>query len=236
MEVVKNGQKAEKKPTNEQLQRRIKNAVVFVERDKDTKSVYFTDKGLRITVTIDNAVLETFAHRHVFNAISPSGKISRPYLYLKQFLTAALENDCIVTLADGGKAYSYARLFSVLKDKEDKTEYNICWYADLWMFNIFAPLFEIDETEAGSFLVYERYMHNIARNSVLLEEHKEDVTNKQYVDAVMEQEKSFLEGLDESVILKAKTDEERIKEEMEAIQKDAEEKAMEEQANGLRQE
>ena len=231
MEVLKKGQKAEKKPTNAQLSRRIQNAIVFVEKDKETKSIYFDDKGVRITITMDYAVIETDYHRHVFSAITANG-ISRPYLYSRQFVDIAFENDCIVTNENGEQHRSYAKLFEVLKEKEDKTQYNICWFADIWMFNIFAPLYEIDNTEASSFLVYERYMHNIARNSFLLDEHKEDVTNKQFVDAIIEKEKSFLEGVEDTVILKGKSDEERMKEELEALQKDAEEKLMEEQANG----
>lgn len=235
MEVLKKGQKTEKKPTNAQLSRRIQNAVVLVEKDKDTKSIYFDDKGVRITITMDYAVIETGYHRHVFSAITANG-ISRPYLYTRQFVDIALENDCIVTNNNGEQFRSYAKLFDVLKEKEDKTQYNICWLVDIWMFCIWSPLFEIDNTEASSFLVYERYMHNIARNSFLLDEHKEDVTNKQFVDTIIEKEKSFIEGVDETVILKGKSDEERMKEELEALQKDAEEKVMEEQANGLQQE
>lgn len=235
MEVLKKGQKADKKPTNAQLQRRIQNAVVFVEKDNATKSIYFDDKGVRITITMDYAVIETGYHRHVFSAITANG-VSRPYLYTRQFVDIALENDCIVTNDKGEQFRSYAKLFEVLKEKEDKTQYNICWFVDIWMFNIFEPLYEIDNTEASSFLVYERYMHNIARNSFLLDEHKEDVTNKQFVDAIIEKEKSFLEGVEDTVILKGKSDEERMKEELEALQKDAEEKVMEEQANGLQQE
>lgn len=232
MEVVKKGQKLDKKPTNAQLSRRIQNAVVFVEKDKETKSIFFDDKGVRITITMDFAVIETGAHRHVFDAIMSNGTISRPYIYARQFVDIALENDCVVTNDKGEQFRSYAKLFEVLKEKEDKTQYNICWFVDLWMFNIFAPLYEIDETQAGSFLVYERYMHNIARNSFLLDEHKEDVTNKQFVDAIIEKEKSFLEGVEETVILKGKSDEERMNEELEALQKDTEEKLIEEQANG----
>jgi len=231
MEVLKKGQNGDKKPTNAQLQRRIQNAVVIVEKDKDTKSLYFDDKGVRLTVTMDYAVIETGFHRHVFSAITANG-VSRPYLYTRQFVDIALENDCMVTNDKGEQFRSYAKLFEVLKEKEDKTQYNICWFVDIWMFNIFAPLYEIDNTEASSFIVYERYMHNMARNSFLLDEHKEDVTNKQFVDAIIEKEKSFLEGVEDTVILKGKSDEERMKEELEALQKDAEEKVMEEQANG----
>lgn len=231
MEIAKAGQKQAKKPTNAQLQRRIDNAVIHVDKTKDTKSIFFSDKGLRITVTGEYAIIETSSHRHVFDFITGSGNVSRPYIYTNRFIDMAFANDCSSVSEDGIKFYSYGKLMKVLREKEDKTEYNIAWFVDLWMFNLYSPLFEIDETTAGAFLVYERYIHNIARNRFLLEEHKEDVTNLQFFNNVIELEKSFIQGITEEVILKGKSDEERLSEEMEALQRDAEEKVMEEQVN-----
>jgi hypothetical protein len=70
----------------------------------------------------------------------------------KRFIELALENDCTVKDDKGVVRHSYAKLISVLKDKENKTEYNICWYIDLWLNNIFSPLYSIDETEIASSL------------------------------------------------------------------------------------
>lgn len=231
MEVVKKGQKVDKKPTNAQLSRRIQNAVVLVEKDKDTKSIFFDDKGLRLTITMDYAIIETGAHRHIFDFITPSGNVSRPYIYTKRFVEIADENDCIIEDRQGNKLRSYAKLFDVLKKKDDNADYNMCWLIDKWFYNLFQPLYEIDETIVGTFLVYERYIHNIARQTFLLSEHKEDVTNKQFVDAIIENEKSFLEDMIEDVVLEAKSDEKRMQEEIDAIQKNADEKLMEEQVD-----
>lgn len=208
-----------KKPTAAQLERRLNNAIIHVDKTKYTKSVYFDDKGLRLTVdtTQGVALVETNYHRHVFFNITAQG-YSRPFMYIMRFVDIALNNDCTTKDENGDTTRSLARLFDVLKAKEDQTEYRIAWFCDLWFFNIFSPLYEIDETEAGSFLVYERYMHNIARQSFLLDEHKEDVTNKMFVNTVLDIEKSFLENLDESVIIKGRTDEERMQEEIDAIQ------------------
>jgi hypothetical protein len=235
MEVLKKGQKGDKKPTNAQLSRRIQNAVVIVEKDKDTKSIRFDDKGVRLTITMDYAVIETGFHRHVFSAITSSG-VSRPYLYTRQFIDIALENDCMVTNDKGEQYRSYAKLFEVLKEKEDKTQYNIATYFDWWAFIIFDGLYSIGEGEASSWIVYFKYMCSIATNHILLEEHKEDVSNKQFVKRFVDLINEFTNGIDEITILHALSDEERMKEEIEALQKDADEKFMEEQANGLQQE
>lgn len=200
-----------KKPTNAQLQRRLTNAIVHVDKTKDTKEIYFQDKGLHLVVNEDYAVIETNYHRHVYNNVT-SGGVSRPYLYTQRFIEIALDNDCKV---EG--AYSYAKLFETLKGKEKKDEYNIAWYYDLFLNNIFAPLYSIDESVAGSFLVYEDYLHNVARNAVVLSEKTEPMTNKQFFDKVIENMKSYVEGMEEHVVFEKKTDEERMKETIEAL-------------------
>ena len=108
-------------------------------------------------------------------------------------------------------------------------EYNLCWYIDLWLSNIFTPLFDIDESEANSFIVYEQYVHNMARMQAILKEKTEDMTNLQYIDEVLTSERKFVEGLQESVIFKKKTDEERKQEEIDALGDALAERTIEEQ-------
>ena len=201
-----------KKETKAQLERRMKNALVFVPRDKDTLGIFFDDKGVRLEVTQDVCVISTSFHRHVFSAITPSG-YSRPYLYTKRIIEIALENDCVV-----GNGYSFSRLLEVLNGKEDKTEYNIVVYYSWWLMVIFDGLYSISEDEVSSWLVYFKYINIIATNSILLEEHKEDVTNKQFVEQFISRIKEFTDGVDERVLFHALSDEERINQEIEAIQ------------------
>lgn len=89
-------------------------------------------------------------------------------------------------------------------------------FVDWWLFNIFQPLYSIGETEAESFLVYESYIHNIARNAILLSEKNEDVTNKQFIGRIIENMKEYTDDMEEHVIFPKKSDEEVAKENMEA--------------------
>lgn len=208
-----------KQMTKAQMQRRIEQSPLHLNRTRDFKTIYFDDKGLRLSCD-DNegyCLIETSAHTHVFRSVTVAG-VSRPYLYTKRFIEFALENDCTVKDDKGVVRHSYSKLISVLKNKEDKTEYNMCWYIDLWLFNIFSPLYSIDETEIASFLVYEQYLHNVARSQVILSEHTEDMTNLQFVDALIDNEKKYLEGMKEAVIIHKKTDEEKTQEEVAALQ------------------
>ena len=218
----------QKKPTNAQLQKRIANALIHIDRTKDTESIFFVDKGLRLTVNEDYAIIATGFHRHVFNNFTSSG-ISRPYLYTKRVIEIANENIVAVETEDG---YSFAKLLEVLKAKEDKSEYNIVTYYEWFVFNCFQPLYSIGESEVESFLVYEAYLHNIARQSVLLSEKKEDMTNKEFFNEVIKNMQGFIEGVDERVIFHKMTDEEMAQANIEAIQEQEQEQAMEAQING----
>ena len=219
-----------KKPTNAQLQKRIRDAVVHIDMTKDTKSIYFSDKGVRLVADNDGCVIETGYHRHVFSNITSSG-LSRPWLYTKRVIDIALETAVTKSIkVDGG--YSFTRLLEELNKKEDKIEYNIVYMYSWYLFCIFQPLYGIGEDEVTTFMLYEDYMHSIARNSVLLEERSEDVTNKQFVEKTLEKLREVTDGLQEAVLLHKKSDEEIVKEEMEAVMATEQERAMEAQING----
>lgn len=217
----------EKKLTNGQLERRLKNALLHIDKTSDTKSIYFDDKGLRLTATEDFAIIETSFHRHVFNSVTSQG-ISRPYLYTQRFIEIALSNDCLVKDEKGNITRSYNKLMSVLKEKEDKTEFNVCWYTDLWFNVIFHNLYSIGETEIESFLVYESYLHNLARNKIILSEKTEDITNKSFIEQIGKELVEFTKDVDEHVVFPKKTDEERKKEEIDALGEIAAEKSINE--------
>ena len=222
-------EKSNSKLTNGQLLRRLKNAVVHIDKDKSYQSVYWSDKGLRLETTDEYCVISTGFHRHIFNAFNSAQGISRPYLYTKRVIEIANENLKDIEV-DGG--YSFQKLLEVLKAKEDKSEYNIVTYYDWFVFNCFQPLYSIGESEVESFLVYEMYLHNIARQAVLLSEKKEDVTNKMFFDEVIKNMQDFIKGVDERVIFHKMSDEEMAQANIEALAQNEQEQAMEAQING----
>ena len=215
------------KPTNGQLQRRIEKSPLHLERTKDTISFYFDDKGVRLTAddTEGYALIATNYHTHVFSNYTASG-MSRPFIYTKRLIEIARDNDC-----ETENGHSFTKLLETLKKKDDQTEYNIVTYIDWWITNCFQPLYSIGETEVESFLVYEDYIHNIARNAILLSEKTEDITNKQFVDKLVEYIKSFTDGIEERVIFHKKTDEEIMQENIAAIQEQESEDYLNTQAN-----
>lgn len=220
------------KQSHAQLVKRIQRAVVLVDRTKDTKDFYFGDKGLRITINEENAVISTNYHKHVFSRWTASGE-SKPYIYTQFVLNIVLGNqdDCIVEL-NGEKQYSYKRLMDVFKDKEDKqTEYLILHYYQMWLFNIFNPLYSISESEKSMFVVYLDYVFNIVKNEQLLSEHTDDVTNKQFIENVCLKMKDITSDITERVVFKKMTDEEFAQKEMEAMQEQENEQILENKLN-----
>ena len=205
-----------KSPSKEQLSRRIQRSPLHLERTKDTSSVYYSDKGLRLTVddTEGYALVETNFHTHVFYRYTASG-FSSPYIYIADFVSMTTEHEKDITTEQG---VSYARLFEVLKAQEDQAQYNIARYVDWWLYNIFAPLYEIGESNAAWFLVYETYLHNIARNYITLDEHKEDMTTNGFLRALRDKIAELTEGTPDEVLFAKKTDEERMREEMDALE------------------
>ena len=217
-----------KKLTNAQMQKRIENAIVFVPKTKDTVSIFFSDKGVRLIADNDGCVIETNYHRHVFSNITAAG-VSRPWIYTKRVIEIANENIEAIKTESG---YSFQKLLEVLKAKEDKSEYNIVTFVDWWLMVIFDGLYSIGESEIESFLVYFKYIGIIATNSILLDEHKEDMTNKQFIQKFFDNIKDFTDNLTENILFPKKTDDERIKEEVEAIAQTEQEQAMEAQMDG----
>lgn len=200
-----------KKQTKAQIERKIQNAIVFVPKDKDTQTIFFSDKGLRLTTTADTAIIETGYHRHVFSYFTASG-VSRPYLYVKLLIDLANEHNCKVE--DG---YSFERLKDVLKEKNDNN-YPVVTYIGWWLFNIFQPLYTIGETEIESFLVYESFIHNISCQSIILSEAEKDVTNKEFIDKVINSIKDLSSNIEERLLIVKHSDDDIIKENVEAIQ------------------
>ena len=212
-----------KKPTKSELERRIKNALVFVPKDKDYQSVYFADKGLKLEVTQEHTIISTTYHKHVFDNITSSG-ISRPYIYTRRFIEIALDADCTYTDDNGYKFHSYQKLMNELKaDKDKQTEYNIAYYCDLWFFNLFNPLYSIDGNNASAFIVFLDYICNVAKNSIILDEHTESMTNKQFLDKYIGLIMDFTKTMQEEIIFEKKTDDELMQESIDALQEQEQE-------------
>lgn len=216
-----------KKPTNAQLTSRIKNSPLHLDRTADTKSIYFSDKGLRLTYDDKEmyTLIATNYHTHVFNNFNGDG-VSAPYMFTKRVveimtdLIAEIENGKIEGVKKEdvfGNGYQFETLKNILEGKEDKTDYYVVSLYGQYLFNIFMPLYSIGLGRVESFMVYEDFMHNVARNSILLSEKTDDMTNKEFIKSVYAEIKKFTDDVEEYVLFPKKSDEEVMKENIDAI-------------------
>lgn len=227
-----------KKMTNAQLEKRLRNAVLHIDRTKDTKQVFFDDRGLRVVVNEDWACIGCGNYTITFRVITPSG-ISTQYTFLKRFLDVALANESRYTIKDakGNPFRSYALFIKTLEKEhadgnDPENDYLWLWYVDKWIFNYECQLASLGESPAQSFATYEQYMHNAACSHVFLSEKTEDMTNHQYVANVIAKLQQYMEGVSENIIFAAQTDDEKAQAEIAALNEQQTEKTMEEQANG----
>lgn len=200
-----------KQKTKLQLEKSIHNAVVFIPKDKETTSIFFSDKGLRLTTTKDHVVIETTWHRHVYENITSAG-VSRPFLYTRRVIELASSNDC-----QTHEGYSFAKLLEVLKEK-DEYNYNMVVYYEWWIALLHSNLYTIGEDMLSCWLVYFKYVAMLSTASIMFREHKTDLTNKQFVELFKKEIDTLMDGLDENIVIHALSDEERAKKEVEAIQ------------------
>ena len=87
----------QKKPTKKQLEKKLNEATVFV--DKAEKSIYLTDIGVGIYITKFQTVLSTNFHRHVWENINSVG-YSGVYRFLNAFVDICLNNLGDITYKD----------------------------------------------------------------------------------------------------------------------------------------
>lgn len=227
--MAQKGFKQEKKPTAAQLERRLINAVMHIDRTSNTREIYFSDKGLRLVDCEEHVLIQTGFHTHVFSKVTSSG-YSRPALYVSRLIDIALGDVEYGEASKEDKNYSYKKLFDVLKAKDDKTQYNIAMYVNWWLEIVFAPLYAIDENAASQFNVYFKYLNHIATQHIFLSEHKDGLTNKQFVKEHDELMDEFLKNIEESPIFEPMSDEQRVKQEMEAMQQQEAEEAVQTQS------
>jgi len=63
----------QKKTTRAQLEKRIKDAQLIVDKGKNYKAIYFADRGIGIYICKDYVVSTTNFHQHVWNRINSAG-------------------------------------------------------------------------------------------------------------------------------------------------------------------
>lgn len=113
----------QKKATRAQLEKRIDNALLIIDKGKEFKSIYLGDIGIGVYITKDYAIMTSNFHQHIWNRFNGKG-YNKPYIYLDRFVNLSNEhiNEIGRKNIKGELFYSLSKLkaISTLRDEEKR--------------------------------------------------------------------------------------------------------------------
>jgi len=144
----------QKKATRAQLQKKIDNAQIFI--DKAQKSIYFGDIGTGIYICKDDVIVRTNFHSHIWRKII-SSNFSFPCMFLEQLVDIA--NGHIKDIEDknpkGEIYYSFDKLKSIETLTEEEHEIIIRVY--MFLYSINSTIFSIGYDDISCSLLLMNY-------------------------------------------------------------------------------
>jgi len=163
-------------PSKAQLEKRIKNAQLIVDKGSDYKAFFFGDRGIGIYVCEDYTITSTLSHQHVWNNITSSG-FSNPYGYLKRFVEIANENKDNIVLKDkeGNPYYSIDKLTSLASLSNE--DHLLCVMCDRFICINESSVYDIGNDSVTVSALMLGYMHFLAKaNAYMDTEEDKDYT------------------------------------------------------------
>lgn len=217
----------EKKPTNAQLQKRLKNAVLHVDKTKAYRAVMFADRNLKIEIEDEMAIVSRLSYSLCFNKVVAGG-YSRIYMVLANIVDMVQRYDCTKESEKVGKFISYWKLWDAVREKEaqqgDLGVFTVfsCWF-DVLQSTLFLCPEKADETFAlNSIYVLNTYVHG-----VLAKPYDKDMTNKELMIEISNEVNEYIAQMgDEYVVLHKETKEEQEQATADALAEEQTEQAL----------
>jgi len=168
----------QKKPTKKQLEKKLNEATVFV--DKAEKSIYLADIGVGIYITKFQTVLSTDFHRHVWENINSAG-YSGVYMYINSFLDIALSHlDDIKGKTDKGELYySFGKLKGCSLLENEKAIIN---KVEMFIYSVNDGLYSIgSNNDATGIMLYLDYLYTMSKAALVSELPNENILVNTFV-------------------------------------------------------
>jgi hypothetical protein len=222
----------EKKPTNAQLQKRLKNAVLHIDKTKAYRAVMFADRNLKIEIEEDVAIISRLSYSLCFNKVVAGG-YSRVYMILANVVDMVKRYDCIKENDKVGKFTSYWKLWDAVREKEAQQ-------GDLGVFTVFSCWFDVlqstlflcPEKSDEMFALNSIYVLNTYVHEVLSKPYDKDMTNKELSIEISKLFNQYIAEMgEEQVVLHKETKEEQEQAIADAMAADEVEQNLEEQAD-----
>lgn len=162
----------QKKATRAQLQKKIDNAQIFIE--KSQKSIYFGDIGIGIYICKDEVIARTNFHSHIWEKIT-SSNFSSPCIFLEQLVNIA--NEHIKDIEDknpkGEIYYSFGKLKSI--NTLTTAEKNLIMLVEYFLYTINEPVFSIGADELSVTKLLMNYILFLAKSQIILDANEGDI-------------------------------------------------------------
>ena len=225
----------QKKPTNAQLQKRISRAVVHIDRTKDTKEVFFDDRGIRIVISDERAIISQLSFMMTFDEIV-SGGYSRNYMVLNRIVEMVDEYDCVVVNEKEEKCVSFWKLYDSVKNSTKEgheADNGIITKFIIWFGVMQSSMFMLSERTDFTFALGTQYAMNGIISGSISKFYEKDMTNKELLAEIAKEFDTYRDSVkEEFVVMKKETEEDRKQAIANAIQEQEQEQAMEAQING----
>ena len=224
-----------KKLTNAQLQKRISRAIVHIDRTKDTKEVFFDDRGIRIVISDERAIISQLSFMMTFNEIV-SGGYSRNYMVLNRIVEMVDEYDCVVVNEKGEKSVSFWKLYDSVKNSTKEwheADNGIITKFIIWFGVMQSSMFMLSERTDFTFALGTQYAMNSIISGSISKFYEKDMTNKELLSEIAKEFDAYRNGVEEEfVVMKKESEEDRKQAIADAIQQNEQEQAMEARING----
>lgn len=201
-----------KKPTNAQLQKRISKAVIHIDRTKDTKEVFFDDRGIRIVISDGRAIISQLSFMMAFDEIV-SGGYSRNYMVLNRIAEMVDDYDCIETNEKGEKSVSFWKLYDSVKNSTKEgheADNGIITMFIIWFGVMQSSMFLLSERSDYTFALGTQYAMNGIISGSISKFYEKDMTNKELLSEIAKEFDNYRKGVEEEfVVMKKETEEDR---------------------------
>lgn len=206
------------KLTREQLQRRLDKAVLHIDRTKGFKSVYFADRGIRIVVEDEVALIGRQSFTLMFDKVV-SGGYSRIYIILSSIVDMANRFDCTERDSRGEQFTSFYKLRNTLRnDGQDGGEYNVFVIFTAWFDVIQSTLFLAPEKPDEMWSLNSIYALNTIVHGVVSKPYEKDMSNRELWDELLKEINEYSESMNgDYLVLRHRTKEEQEKELADAL-------------------
>lgn len=227
--------KNQKRPTNGQLQKRLERAVLHIDRTKDTKEVFFDDRGIRIIISDERAIISQLSFMMTFDEIV-SGGYSRNYMVLNRVVEMVDEYDCVVVNKKGEKCFSFWKLYDSVKNSTKEgheADNGIITKFIVWFSVMQSSMFLLSERTDFTFALGTQYAMNSIISGSISKFYEKDMTNKELLTEIAKGFDDYRNGVEEEfVVMKKESEEDRKQAIADAIQHIEQEKDIEAQING----